>query len=183
MKRFEKSTLPSNSPIGGISTSETSDPMIAPKAAPTMMPTAMSTMLPFMANSLKSFSMSVLLFRHTMFNAHDRGSLHATLVLSPRLSIVMSGFPLWCNPPQSVSGFFRGAGRGSHSGGGRGRGKKRGMRILRPTVGENAVFWEGCAGRRNPRFFFWGGGGGSLFIGHRGIAPKCHGSVFVAEGG
>src|SRR4030067_1013288 len=27
-----------------------------------------------------------------------------------------------------------------------------------------------------------GRGGGSLFIGYRGIAPKCHGSVFVAEG-
>src|SRR5512141_2523550 len=58
MKRFEKSTFPKTSPIGGIRTSETSVPMIVPKAAPMMMPTAMSTTFPRMANSLNSFSMS-----------------------------------------------------------------------------------------------------------------------------
>src|SRR3990172_5087040 len=78
-KRFEKSTLPSNSPIGGISTSETSDPMIAPNAAPIMIPTAMSITFPFTANFLNSSSMEGLLFRKTMFNAQDRGTWHATL--------------------------------------------------------------------------------------------------------
>src|SRR4030042_831217 len=36
--------------------------------------------------------------------------------------------------------------------------------------------------KEHPSVFFGGRGGGSLFIGVRGIAPKCHGSVFVAEG-
>src|SRR5512135_2362542 len=58
MKRFEKSTFPKTSPIGGIRTSDTNVPMIVPKAAPMMMPTAMSMTLPRMANSLNSFSMS-----------------------------------------------------------------------------------------------------------------------------
>src|SRR5262245_25801253 len=45
-------------PIGGISTSLTSEVTMAPKAAPMMRPTAMSTTLPRMANSRNSFSMS-----------------------------------------------------------------------------------------------------------------------------
>src|SRR5512135_1143411 len=58
MKRFEKSTFPRRSPIGGIRTSDTSAAMIVPNAAPMMMPTAMSTTFPRIANSLNSFSMS-----------------------------------------------------------------------------------------------------------------------------
>ena len=42
---------------GGMITSLTSEVMIFPKAAPMMMPTAMSSTLPFIANSLNSFSM------------------------------------------------------------------------------------------------------------------------------
>src|SRR5712691_12794215 len=61
-KRFEKSTLPRISPMGGMMTSATRDCTMEPKAAPMMMPTAMSTTFPRMANSLNSLSIA-LLFR------------------------------------------------------------------------------------------------------------------------
>ena len=44
--------------MGGISTSETSDFTMVPKAPPMMMPTAMSTTLPLTANSLNSLNIS-----------------------------------------------------------------------------------------------------------------------------
>src|SRR5207237_8895157 len=43
-------------PIGGIKTSLTIDLTILPNAAPMMIPIAISSTLPFMANSLNSFS-------------------------------------------------------------------------------------------------------------------------------
>src|SRR3989338_6153101 len=59
-----KSTPPSNSPIGGISTSPTRELTILPNEAPTMIPTAMSTALPLTAKSLNSLiiDMQRLLF-------------------------------------------------------------------------------------------------------------------------
>jgi len=55
-KRLEKSTPPVSKPMGGISTSLTSEETIFPNAPPIMTPIAMSSTLPFMANSLNSFS-------------------------------------------------------------------------------------------------------------------------------
>src|SRR5215813_1156350 len=57
MKRFEKSRLPSASPIGGMMTSPTSEVTIFPNARPIMMPTAISIILPRAMNSLNSFNM------------------------------------------------------------------------------------------------------------------------------
>jgi len=59
MNRFEKSTLPSNTPIGGITISLTSDVTIFPNAAPITIPTARSSTLPRMMNSLNSLNMAV----------------------------------------------------------------------------------------------------------------------------
>src|SRR6185295_2622527 len=56
MKRLEKSTFPISNPIGGISTSLTSDETIFPNAPPMITPIAMSSTLPFIAKSLNSFS-------------------------------------------------------------------------------------------------------------------------------
>src|SRR2546425_2999966 len=56
MNRLEKSTLPTSRPIGGISTSLTSEVMIFPNAPPRMIPIAMSRTFPRIANSLNSFS-------------------------------------------------------------------------------------------------------------------------------
>src|SRR5579871_132106 len=58
MKKFVKSTPPSSFPIGGMSTSFTSELTIAPKAAPMMTPIARSTALPLRANSRNSLSMA-----------------------------------------------------------------------------------------------------------------------------
>ena len=44
--------------MGGMSTSLTSDEMILPNAPPMITPIAISKTLPFMANSLNSFSIS-----------------------------------------------------------------------------------------------------------------------------
>src|SRR5690348_9405103 len=55
-KKLEKSTPPSARPIGGISTSLTSELMMAVKDAPMMTPTARSTTLPRTANFLNSAS-------------------------------------------------------------------------------------------------------------------------------
>ena len=56
MNKLAKSTFPINKPIGGIKISLTIDVTIFPKAAPMITPIAMSSTLPFMANSLNSFS-------------------------------------------------------------------------------------------------------------------------------
>ncbi len=56
---MEKSSPPVMAPMMGMMTSPTSELTMAPKAAPPMMtPTARSTTLPFIANSLNSFSMA-----------------------------------------------------------------------------------------------------------------------------
>src|SRR5512132_3692710 len=54
MNRLLKSTWPSNSPIGGMITSSTSELTILPKATPMMIPTARSTTFPLTANSRNS---------------------------------------------------------------------------------------------------------------------------------
>jgi len=59
--RFEKSTLPSNRPIGGMIISATTDLTMEPKAAPMIMPTAISTTFPLIANSLNSLNIFLLL--------------------------------------------------------------------------------------------------------------------------
>src|ERR1700732_4079416 len=70
-----------SSPIGGISTSSTSDETILPKAAPMITPTAKSRTLPRMTNALNSFNMDRLLgcrFRGADYNGCgptlDRGN-------------------------------------------------------------------------------------------------------------
>src|SRR3972149_5605168 len=91
--------------------------------------------------------------------------------------------PLDATPRCRSPGLFSARpGRGSLSGGRRRGGKSGGEGIVGPAARKNGVLWEGWAGRRNPRVFSGGGGGGSLFIGYRGVVPKCHVSVFVAEG-
>ena len=55
-----RNSSPMSRPIGGMSTSLTSDATILPKAPPMMMPTAMSMTLPRIANSRNSLSMPIL---------------------------------------------------------------------------------------------------------------------------
>src|SRR5262249_5672839 len=67
---FEKSSPPSRSPIGGISTSPTKDETILPNAAPMMTPTARSTTLPRLMKSRNSFAMGMeSLLRRLLFVA------------------------------------------------------------------------------------------------------------------
>jgi hypothetical protein len=79
MNKPEKSTLPTSWPIGGISTSSTSDVTIFPNAAPMITPTAKSMTLPRMANSLNSFSTDVLLYfirsRHSTAQADSHSKV------------------------------------------------------------------------------------------------------------
>src|ERR1700691_3252385 len=60
MNRFEKSTAPSASPIGGIRMSVVNDVTIFPNAAPTTKPTARSITLPLIANCLNSESIDTM---------------------------------------------------------------------------------------------------------------------------
>ena len=57
----EKSIPPVNKPKGGNITSVTSELTILPKAAPITTPTARSMTLPFMANSLNSFTTDMVI--------------------------------------------------------------------------------------------------------------------------
>src|SRR5690349_14004545 len=57
MKKFEKSTLPMRTPMGGIRTSLTNEVTIFPNAPPMMIPTARSSTFPRIANVLNSFNM------------------------------------------------------------------------------------------------------------------------------
>src|ERR1700687_2376274 len=61
MNKPEKSTLPSNLPIGGMIRSSTSEDTTLPKATAIITPTAKSKTLPRMANSLNSLSTVFLL--------------------------------------------------------------------------------------------------------------------------
>src|SRR3569833_2987427 len=69
-------------PMMGMMTSPTSELTIAPKAAPIKTPTARSTTLPFIANSLNSFSTANPLLRR---RAYSEGAIAAATSLENAL--------------------------------------------------------------------------------------------------
>src|SRR5580704_6108829 len=69
MNRFEKSTLPITTPMGGIRTSVTSEVTILPNAAPITMPIAKSSTFPRMMNSLNSLNIDHLRDAHDSIRA------------------------------------------------------------------------------------------------------------------